>query len=541
MERSGSLDALVNNDDPSIESFTSSLLVVMADAHRDYLEWKQAAKTLRRTLAGSGLTLPDGSLGIANTPNEIEALGRTATLCQRSGYADHESWAAAVRAHVELWRAGVELSLTRGAAAVGLAEPSHPDASEFEGLTSAKATLSEIKGYKWLAIRRGERAGILSVAIDVPLDMIREQTMARLPLLGLVAQKRGADSLAKDLIFEHIDSALRDVMDRRAEKEALGTARAAYWGLLKTPSLQAEKVLSIWAAGPKAPLGLVILDKKGDVIDHVEVPSDTKPAKAIVEIRDKHGPEAAVFPVSIKEDKRWREVEDSVDLPVQRVHDSAVAEARKNLPFGPAVSSAVVLGRRALRPAREWCRVDPLSLGLGEYPRDLDEQKLGQVLKEAKLISSWERRQKNSPSRASQGTRRAQNLPSAKRLNPFIKTIRDLKPEMMVDGIITNLTRFGAFVNIGLPVEGMIHVSQLSNEFIEDPAQMVSVGQQVKVRILEVVPEKERIALSLKPASIRRPQEAGPMTVKAVAEKPRRETPKTRSAALADLDALFKK
>ena len=193
-----------------------------------------------------------------------------------------------------------------------------------------------------------------SVSIALPLSSIEEQTRARLPQLGLVAQKLGAEDLTKDFILAHMDTALRSIVDRRAEKEALGSARGAYWGLLKTPPLLAEKIISIWAGSSKGPLGVAILDKKGDVIDNLEIPSKDKPSDAIGELKAKHEVEAAVYPVSTQDPKRWSEIEQAVDLPFQSVHDAAIAEARKNLPFAPSVSSAVVLGRRSLRPAREW-------------------------------------------------------------------------------------------------------------------------------------------------------------------------------------------
>ena len=224
-----------------------------------------------------------------------------------------------------------------------------------------------------------------------------------------------------------------------------------------------------------------------------------------------------------------------------RIHTAAIAEARKNLPYDRPVANAVILGRRALKPGREWGRVDPLALGLGEYPREVSQEKLRSVLLQAKTLSSWERRRRKPSGRKAGGQKRAATpVPTGKRLNSFVKTIRDLKPGMTIDGVVTNLTRFGAFVNIGLPTEGMIHVSQLSAEFVDDPSQVVRVGQAVKARILEVVPEKDRIALSLKPApteegSYRESRNGGE------AAKSKRQSPKTRSAALADLDALFKK
>jgi transcriptional accessory protein Tex/SPT6 len=204
-------------------------------------------------------------------------------------------------------------------------------------------------------------------------------------------------------------------------------------------------------------------------------------------------------------------------------------------------SSAVVLGRRLLKPGREWGRVDPLSLNLEGIGANVDHEQLRHILFEAKLISSWNRRQKKGPKQPSGSRRKAAIRSSGKKLNPSLKSIRDLRPGMTVDGIITNLTRFGAFVNIGLPVEGMIHVSQLSIEFVEDPSHVVKVGQQLRVRVLEVVPEKERIALSLKPPPEYQSQATATTGSKEGPQVTRREPPKTRNAALADLDALFKK
>ena len=132
-------------------------------------------------------------------------------------------------------------------------------------------------------------------------------------------------------------------------------------------------------------------------------------------------------------------------------------------------------------------------------------------------------------------------MPSGRRLNPLVKTIRDLKPEMTVDGIVTNITRFGAFVNLGLPTEGMIHVSQLSVEFVENPGEVVRVGQHVKARVLEVIPEKDRIALSLKQTSEQKETAARSPSADLTGAKPKRTPPKSRADALADLDKLFKK
>ena len=74
----------------------------------------------------------------------------------------------------------------------------------------------------------------------------------------------------------------------------------------------------------------------------------------------------------------------------------------------------------------------------------------------------------------------------------------DLKPGMKVPAIITNITNFGAFADVGVKQDGMIHVSQLANRYISDPNEVVKLGQKVMVTIVEVDIPRKRIALSLK-------------------------------------------
>lgn len=79
-----------------------------------------------------------------------------------------------------------------------------------------------------------------------------------------------------------------------------------------------------------------------------------------------------------------------------------------------------------------------------------------------------------------------------------VNTIDDLITEMRLPGIVTNVTRFGAFVDIGVHQDGLVHISQLADRFVKDPAEVVKAGQQVMVRIVEVDKERKRISLSLR-------------------------------------------
>ena len=79
-----------------------------------------------------------------------------------------------------------------------------------------------------------------------------------------------------------------------------------------------------------------------------------------------------------------------------------------------------------------------------------------------------------------------------------VNTMEDLYLEMRIPGIVTNVTRFGAFVDIGVHQDGLVHISQLADRFVKDPAEIVKVGQQLMVRVLEIDIPRKRIALSLK-------------------------------------------
>jgi uncharacterized protein len=74
----------------------------------------------------------------------------------------------------------------------------------------------------------------------------------------------------------------------------------------------------------------------------------------------------------------------------------------------------------------------------------------------------------------------------------------DLQPGMRLPGIVTNVTAFGAFVDIGVHQDGLVHVSQLADQFVKDPATVVKVHQRVQVTVLEVDLARRRISLSMK-------------------------------------------
>jgi len=79
-----------------------------------------------------------------------------------------------------------------------------------------------------------------------------------------------------------------------------------------------------------------------------------------------------------------------------------------------------------------------------------------------------------------------------------VEELKDLEPGMLLEGVVTNVTNFGAFVDIGVHQDGLVHVSALANKFVKDPHSVVKAGDVVKVKVLEVDIARKRIALTMR-------------------------------------------
>ncbi|MEO0395392.1 MAG: Tex family protein [Cyanobacteria bacterium P01_A01_bin.137] len=115
-----------------------------------------------------------------------------------------------------------------------------------------------------------------------------------------------------------------------------------------------------------------------------------------------------------------------------------------------------------------------------------------------------------------------------------VNEISDLTEGMILEGVITNVANFGAFVDIGVHQDGLVHVSQLANRFVSDPKEIVRVGQVVKVKVLEINKELKRIGLSIKAVD-----GGGVKAVPKPSRKQAVEKAVPKAASLSDLQARF--
>ena len=113
-----------------------------------------------------------------------------------------------------------------------------------------------------------------------------------------------------------------------------------------------------------------------------------------------------------------------------------------------------------------------------------------------------------------------------------IHKMEDVKPGMVLPGVVTNITAFGAFVDIGVKQDGLVHISHLSNKFISNPNEAVKLNQKVQVTVLEIDVARKRISLSMKDK-----EKSGGGQQQGARREPRKDKPAAKEAPQNDFQA----
>jgi uncharacterized protein len=124
------------------------------------------------------------------------------------------------------------------------------------------------------------------------------------------------------------------------------------------------------------------------------------------------------------------------------------------------------------------------------------------------------------------------------RFNEGVSELKDLKPGMRLEGTVSNVAQFGAFVDLGVHQDGLVHVSQLANRFVKDAREVVKTGDIVQVRVLEVDPVRGRISLTMK---LDAPLRAEPAATARAAPDASRRAPRNDAPAPGAMAAAFAK
>lgn len=497
--------------------------------------------------------------------------------------------------------------------------------------------LKKCPSHRMLAIRRGEDEGILRLSI-VPDEEKIIESLTRLYVKGSTDSSRQVTEALKDsykrLLYPSIENEYKASYKEKADTEAIRVFQENLRQLLLAPPLGQKAVLAI-DPGFKTGCKVVCLDKQGNLLHNETIyphpPNDDKihAAKKISSLCEQYKIEA----IAIGNGTASRETEHFIkkirfhrDIQVFVVSEagasvySASKAAREEFPqYDVTVRGSVSIGRRLMDPLAELVKIDPKSIGVGQYQHDVDQNRLKEGLDQVvescvnlvgvnvntasrhlltyvsglgpnlaqnivdyrnengpfsqrkelmkvprmgakafeqsagflrianpdhpldnsavhpesyhviikmagdlnctvgELIKNKELQKKIEIQKYVTGTT---GLPTLKDImdelakpgrDPRSKielfefsgevfSINDLKPGMLLPGIVTNITNFGVFVDVGVKQDGLVHISQMADRFVKDPYEIVKLHQHVKVRVLEVDVVRKRIQLTMKGA-----------------------------------------
>jgi uncharacterized protein len=495
--------------------------------------------------------------------------------------------------------------------------------------------LKKCPGHRILAMRRGEQEGFLKLSIDPDgqrvLDALEEQYVKSPYEAGQQVAEAVRDAY-KRLMHPSIENEYKALYKEKADREAIKVFADNLRQLLLASPLGQKRVMAL-DPGFRTGCKVVCLDEQGNLLHNETIyphPPQSDRAgstRKVSSLVQQYKTEAIAIGngTASRETERFiRMIRFPHDIEVYVVNESGASIysaskiARDEFPdYDVTVRGSVSIGRRLMDPLAELVKIDPKSIGVGQYQHDVDQGNLKKSLDE--VVESCVNLVGVNVNTASKhlltyvsglGPVLAQNMVDyrqeiggftsrkqfrkvprmgekafeqcagflriegadnpldnsavhpesyhivelmardlgvdlkqlvkdenlVKKINlpnyasgdiglPTLKDIReelekpgrdpreqievfefdqgvfsmeDLKPGMELPGIVTNITKFGAFVDVGVKQDGLVHISQLADRFVKDPNDIVKIHQHVKVRVLEVDVPRKRIQLSMK-------------------------------------------
>ena len=495
--------------------------------------------------------------------------------------------------------------------------------------------LNRASAHRLLALRRGEAEGILRVSISPDAESCLDRLNRRFVKgRGEVSEQvaTAVDDSFKRLLKPSIETEFSNQSKAKADEEAIRVFAENLRQLLLAPPLGQKRVLGV-DPGYRTGCKLVCLDAQGNLLHNEAIfphPPQNEKGKAAAKVAQLVAT-YAIDAIAIGNGTASRETEQFItniryDRKVQvfvvsengaSIY-SASKIAREEFPeYDVTVRGAVSIGRRLMDPLAELVKIDPKSIGVGQYQHDVEQNALKKSLDQtvescvnlvgvnvntaskhlltyisglgptlAQNIVNYRAEHGPFTSRKelmkvprmgekafeqSAGFLRIpdgknpldnsavhpESYPIVERMakdlkcsvadlitdkalkkklkltdyltdkvgmptlldimeeldkpgrdprqtiqvfafDPTVKTIEDLKEGQVLPGIVTNITNFGCFVDVGIKENGLVHISELADRFVSDPTQVVSIHQHVKVKVLSVDLSRKRVQLSMK-------------------------------------------
>lgn len=510
------------------------------------------------------------------------------------------------------------------------------DESEYELYYNYSEKVSKIPPHRLLAINRGENEGILKVKIEIAPDKILRFLNGRVikdnPYTGKIIKEAIEDSY-KRLISPSIEREVRKYLTERSEKQSIEVFSKNLYQLLMESPLVGKTILG-WDPGFKNGCKLAVIDETGKVLETslIHLTENRNKTRKIIktlrELIDRYGVDVIAIgngTASRESEKMVSEIIKNSAVEYVVVNEagasvySASELASEEFPdLNEGERSAVSIARRLQDPLAELVKIDPKSIGVGQYQHDMNQKYLNESLtgvvesvvnnvgvdlntasssllnyisgiskNTAKNIISY--REENGSFSSREELKQVKGLgnktfeqcagfvkiengdnpldqttihPESYRtcekllksldiglkdignsdlkldqidyeklareldigvitlrdivgelkkpgrdprlelekpqLRKNILTIDDLEEDMVLQGTVRNIVDFGAFVGIGVHQDGLVHISQLANKFVKHPLDIVSVGDIVDVKVIDIDTSKNRIQLSMK-------------------------------------------
>jgi predicted RNA-binding protein with RPS1 domain len=369
----------------------------------------------------------------------------------------------------------VTATLKHGRLRFHLTDPGDPQSKDYGSLAEQSVGCDEIPPHRWLLAARGVTEKLIWVDVIPPDDQVAE-SFAQL----------GQSALKQDLLLA-IAKPVLDYLTEKAQRRVIASACDALYSLLSRPVI----------LGPVA--GVII---------------DSKRCWCFIDGGDYHGEEKQFSNRQMDQLINWlveREIEivalvrvggrgflsglinlaGAKGISVELIREAGLMLQARQYDRPIKQAAAMAVAKRLKDPLEGYAECDVDSLGLGEYLDRVDSKQLKAALQDTKDVVVWER-QRGMTGKTSAAVARGVQAPS------MVKGLQDLHRGMELTGTVSNITHFGAFVELGLPVQGMIHLSELSDKYISHPSEVVQVGGRIKVRVLNVDLDKMRISLSLR-------------------------------------------
>jgi len=476
--------------------------VVAREIWHDYLGWRQIVKDVSsRRVEEERFLLPEDTIRTTWSSEGIQLLENVDAVFPPDACASHAEWHQTLSGVAASWQLNLNLLLCGGSVH---ARPTTV------GEEPVEHTLADIGCVDWLWLVTAEDNGNCQLEFSLP-DLDWGELTRSLGANGDdpdVAQKI---QKLQELIEEHIEDGLRNLMNRRSTIAAFLEADKRFRARLELRPMAGDQARSIFLASPNGYLGLAVVRRDGQVVDTALVDPDTS-VDEVLAWMSAHA--ADDDPIVVPQ---WTHPFEFLESIMDRVpeHTRLTRVPPDGLVVNDAsgevlTDAAVELVRRAFKPRRTWleCPIGSMELlGRGVRLSPADDGKLNRNLREIreeKAGTSTRNRNKvpseaAAPRRAAAGQepRKKKKRNKTTNRNPQVSNITDLEPGMELQGKVTNLNRFGAFVDVGIPKEGLIPIHSLTDGFADSPTSVVRPGYEVRVTVVSVNPTRRRFDLRL--------------------------------------------